>query len=201
MLPATIYLGIGVFILGLMFGLIDTFLPIFTIQELGWTNTSYSEVFSVTTLVGGFFGMFAGGALVDFFGIKRMMFIYLISIILLFVGIVLIQSFWSNDNIIFSFILLYSLLYTFLTIAIFAAAMRLCWSIVAATQFTLFMALTNMGRAAGSSLLGTLKSHMTWDYVLLITALSPLFAIIFIKLINFLKHEKSIENFKIKTII
>ena len=54
-------------IIGLMYGLIDTLLPIFTIQELGWTNTSYSQVYSITTVVGGFFGMFVGGALVDFF--------------------------------------------------------------------------------------------------------------------------------------
>ena len=66
-------------------GLIDTLLPIFTIQELGWTNTSYSEVYSITSVVGGIFGMFAGGALVDFFGDKKMIILYLIITIVLII--------------------------------------------------------------------------------------------------------------------
>ena len=75
--------------------------------------------------------------------------------------------------------------------------MKLSWRVVAATQFTLFMALANMGRALGSGLVGTFKEMMSWDYVLLITAISPLLTIVFIKLINFKKHRETINQFKI----
>lgn len=196
-LPSTIYMAVASFIIGLMFGLIDTSLPIFTIQELGWTNTSFSHVYSITTVVGGIFGMFLGGALVDFFGDKRMIFIYLIAIIIFITGFALLPDIWHNEKMVFVFVLLYYLFYTFLTIAMFAASMKLCWQVVAATQFTLFMAVTNMGRAAGSGLVGTLKELMSWDYVLLCTAISPLITIIFIKLIDFKKHRKKINEFKI----
>ena len=196
-LPSTLFMGIASLIIGMMFGLIDTLLPIFTIQELGWSNTSYSQVYSTTTVVGGFFGMFLGGALVDFFGDKRMIFIYLFTIIILIIALALLPDLWQNDKFIFGFILLYYLFYTFLTIALFAASMKLCWQVVAATQFTLFMALTNMGRAAGSGLVGTLKEIMSWEYVLIITAVSPLITLIFIKLIDFKKHRKKIEEFQI----
>ncbi len=152
-------MGIASLIIGMMFGLVDTLLPIFTIQELGWSNTSYSQVYSTTTVVGGFFGMFLGGALVDFFGDKRMIFIYLFTIIILIIALAFLPDLWQNDKFIFGFILLYYLFYTFLTIALFAASMKLCWQVVAATQFTLFMALTNMGRAAGSGLVGTSKRN------------------------------------------
>ena len=196
-LPSTLFMGIASFIIGLMFGLVDTLLPIFTIQELGWTNTSYSQVYSITTVVGGFFGMFAGGALVDFFGDKKMIFIYLVATIIFITGFALLPELWQNEKIVFGFILLYYLFYTFLTIAMFAASMKLCWQVVAATQFTLFMAVTNMGRAAGSGLVGTFKETMSWDYVLLITAISPLLTLFFIKLIDFKKHRKKIEEFQI----
>ena len=194
-LPSTIYLTLASFVIGLMFGLIDTSLPIFTIQELGWTNTSFSHVYSITTVVGGFFGMFVGGALVDFFGDKRMIFIYLVATIFFITGFALLPDLWQNEKFVFVFILLYYLFYTFLTIAMFAASMKLCWQVVAATQFTLFMAVTNMGRAVGSGLVGTLKEFMSWDYVLLITAISPLLTLFFIKLIDFKKHRKKIEGF------
>ena len=196
-LPSTLYMAVASFIIGLMFGLIDTSLPIFTIQELGWTNTSYSHVYSITTVVGGFFGMFVGGALVDFFGDKRMIFIYLIATIIFITGFALLPDLWQNEKVVFAFILLYYLFYTFLTIAMFAASMKLCWQVVAATQFTLFMAVTNMGRAVGSGLVGTFKEFMSWEYVLLCTAISPLLTIIFINLINFKKHRKTISDFKI----
>ncbi len=192
-LPSTIIMGIASIINGTMYGLIDTFLPIFTIQELGWTNTSFSEVYSITTLVGGFFGMFVGGALIDFFGDKKMIIIYLIVTIILITGLALLPDLWGNDKFIFGFILLYYLFYTFLCIGMFAASMKLCWQTVAATQFTLFMAFSNMGRAFGSGLVGTLSEIMSWEYVLLCTALSPLLTIFFIKLINFKKHRNAID--------
>jgi len=197
-LPSTIIMCVASLIIGLMYGLIDTLLPIFTIQELGWTNTSYSQVYSITTVVGGFFGMFVGGALVDFFGTKKMISIYLIATIIIIGGLALLPEFWKNDKFIFGFIMLYYLFYTFLCIAIFAACMKLCWQVVAATQFTLFMALSNMGRALGSGLVGTLKEVMSWEYVLLCTVISPLITILLIKLINFKKHRKSVEEFTIQ---
>jgi len=196
-LPSTIVMGLASLINGVMYGLIDTLLPIFTIQELGWTNTSFSQVYSITSVVGGFFGMFVGGALVDFFGDKKMIIIYLIITTILILGLALLPNLWQNDKFIFGFILLYYLFYTFLCIGMFAASMKLCWKVVAATQFTLFMALSNMGRAAGSGLVGTLKDLMSWDYVLLCTAISPIITIFFIKLINFQKQQNSILKFKL----
>lgn len=194
-LPSTIFMCLAMLINGTMYGLIDTFLPIFTIQELGWTNTSYSQVYSITTVVGGFFGMFVGGALVDFFGDKKMILIYLIITTILITALALSPSLWGNDTLVFWFILLYYLFYTFLCIAMFAASMKLSWQTIAATQFTLFMALSNMGRAVGSGLVGTLKEIMSWEYVLICTALSPLLTIPFIKLLNFKKHKKALDAF------
>ena len=73
--------------------------------------------------------------------------------------------------------------------------MTLCWKTVSATQFTLYMALSNMGRAFGSGLVGTLKEQMDWDYVFMITAISPLIAFIILRFLNFSKHLKTIKEF------
>lgn len=196
-LPSSLLLCVALFIIGIMYGLVDTLLPIFTIQELDWTNTTYSEVYSITTVVAGFFGMFAGGALVDFFGKKRMLSIYLVSLIILIVFFAFIPSFWAVAKVVFCFILLYYLVTTFLSIAEFATGMHLCWKTVAATQFTLYMALANMGRSVGAWFVGVLKESMSWDYVFIITALSPLIGLIIIRFLNFEKHEKAIKKFEV----
>ncbi|QCY69095.1 hypothetical protein FHG64_06565 [Antarcticibacterium flavum] len=109
-----------------------------------------------------------------------------------------ISDFWQIKMIIFGFIMLYYLFYVFHTIGIFAASMKLCWPVIAATQFTLFMALSNMGRAVGSGLVGTLKETMTWEYVFICIALAPLISILFINLIDFKKQRIAIAEFTIK---
>ena len=195
MLPSSIIIGIAIFIIGIMYGLMDTLLPVFTIQELGWTNSSYSEVYSSTTIIGGFLGLLVGGALVDFFGKRRMSSVYLIFLILIITSFAFLPSLWNKNFIVYIFILVYNTGSTFLSIAIFAICMQLCWSTVAATQFTLFMALSNMGRAWGAGLLGPLKENMSWDQIFLWIAILPLIMLIFIQFINFIKHKKHIDGF------
>ena len=194
-LPSSIIMGIATFIIGIMFGLMDTLLPVFTIQELGWTNTSYSEVYSASTIFGGFLGLFVGGALVDFFGKRRMLSIYLIFLILTLTSFAFLPTLWAKDLMVYIFILAYYAGYTFLCIAVFAICMQLCWSTVAATQFTLFMTLSNMGRAWGAGLLGPLKENLTWDLMFLWIAILPLTMLVFIQFINFIKHKNHIDGF------
>jgi len=194
-LPSSIIMGISIFIIGIAYGLIDTMLPIFTIQELGWTNTSYSEVLSISTIIGGSLGLFVGGALVDFFGKRRMSSVYLIFFIVMLTSFALLPMLWSNNTLIYIFIVVYSAVATFLYIAIFAICMQLCWSTVAATQFTLFMALSNMGRAWGAGLVGPLKENMSWEQLFLWIAILPLVMLIFIQFINFMQHKKRIDGF------
>jgi len=194
-LPASVLMGIAIFIIGIMFGLIDTLLPVFTIQELGWTNTTYSEIYATSTIIGGFLGLFIGGALVDFFGKRKMASAYLIFLILTIGSFALLPEFWHEGLLIYLFILIYYIGYTFLCIATFAICMQLCWKTVAATHFTLFMALSNMGRAWGAGLLGPLKENMTWEQIFLGIALLPLVMLILIQFINFLKHKKHIDGF------
>jgi len=196
-LKSSLIFGIGAFATGIMFGLIDTLLPIFTIQELGWTNTSFSEVFSITTIIGGFLGMFIGGYLVDYFGKIKMLTLYLAILTVIIAGFAFVTDLWSNNIAIYTFILSYYTFYTFLCIALFASAMHLCWKTVAATQFTLYMAISNMGRAAGSASLGVLKTNFNWEAVFLIIAVLPLFMAVLMQLINFDNHRTKVDSFVI----
>lgn len=196
-LPSSIFVSIAICFNGMLNGLIDTLLPIYTIQELGWSDTSFSQAFSTVTLISGLFGMFAGGALVDFFGEKRMLTIYLsLTITILFI-IGLFTALWGYNSFVFGFILLSTLLGTFISIAFFATAMKLCYKTVAATQFTLYMAVSNSGRAYGCGLVGTLKDVFSWEQVFMLIAFAPLVSILMIQFINFMKHKKNIDKFKI----
>jgi len=183
-LPSSILMGIAVFLIHIGIGLMDAMLPVFTIQGAGWTDTEYSEVFSTVNIVAGLMGMFIGGYLADRFGKKRMMTIYLFGIILLMIVMASAKAWWVNGEVIATFMAAYYVLYVFLTIAIFATGMQLCWKRVAATQFTLYMAIANLGRAAGAGLLGPMRENYGWEYLILSIAGFALAMVILVQLLR-----------------
>jgi MFS transporter, PAT family, beta-lactamase induction signal transducer AmpG len=197
-LPGSFLFGIAVFFIHVAFGLMDTLLPVFTIQGAGWTDSKYAQVFASCNIIAGVLGMVAGGALADFLGKKRMMTIYLVGIIALVVTMSLAKAWWGTSWLIAVFIGIYYTLYVFLTVSIFATGMSLCWGRVAATQFTLYMAIANLARATGSGLLGPLKSAMTWEYVILSTAAFAIAMLVIVQLLRLQKHKGQVEILELK---
>ena len=196
-LKSSVIFGVASFIIGIMFGFMDTLFPIFSVQELGWTNTSFSKVLSIVSIIGGISGMVFGGYLVDYFGKIKMLTLYLGIMTTIISVFALATGLWNNTIFIYVFIFMYYVLATFLSIALHASGMQLCWKTVAATQFTFYMAVTNIGRASGSALLGIVKSYTSWEYVFLFIVLSPLIMCVLIQFINFEKHRKKVESFTI----
>lgn len=194
-LPTSLLIIITCFYKGFLNNLVYTSFTIFTIQDLGWTNTSFSQIASISDVVAGILGMFAGGYLVDRFGEKRMLTIYFSVFTLLLLSMGFFENYWTNDTLIFIFYSLYTLLATFITISILAGAMKLCWKTVAATQFTLYMAINNMGQSIGAGIVGPLKEHISWATIFLLMAIPTLLIIVIIQFLNFSKHLKSIEEF------
>jgi len=195
-LPSSLWMAAAFFLFNISIGLTDAVLPVFTIQEINWTNEKYSNLFSSVSLVSGFLGMVAGGALADLFGKRRMMTLYLIAFIGLFVAMAFMKSWWRTEHFITGFMGLYYVLYTFITIASFAIGMELCWCRVSATQFTLYMAISNVGRAVGAYLLGPLKQNFPWEHVILTVgalALGCLFFVIIVRIKNHVSKLDCIE--------
>ena len=186
-LPSSLYIGIAFFLFNMGIALLETMLPVFTIQEAGWTNAKYSNLFSITSMVAGFLGVIAGGALADFFGKRRMLSIYLLLFASVMVGMALMKNHWST-GFITGFMGLYYTLYVFTSIASFAIGMQLCWRRISATQFTLYMAISNIGRSVGASLLGPLKARLPWEHMLVFVALLAGGALFFVVILRIKEH-------------
>jgi PAT family beta-lactamase induction signal transducer AmpG len=194
LLPTSLFFAAGLFFIHIAIGLMDAMLPVFTIQGAGWTDTKFSQVFSVCNVVAGLLGMVAGGFLADHFNKKRMMTFYLTAMMVLMVVMAFLKLYWGLSAVIAGFIVTYYVLYVFLTIAIFATGMELCWKRVAASQFTLYMTIANLGRATGGGLLGPLKGAMDWEYVLLFVAGMAGLMLLLIQKLHFNTHHDRLEN-------
>jgi PAT family beta-lactamase induction signal transducer AmpG len=166
----TIILAIVMFVSQTAFNFMATLLPVFTVQGLNWTAATYSNYFATASLIGGLGGMAIGGILIDRFGKIRMMNIYFFAVILLSIGLVVSKPLWPTNSLMVGFMVIYQILYVFSSIGLFAIAMQCCWKKISATQFTIFMTVGNLGRAAGARLIGPVKDAFAWEYTLLFFA-------------------------------
>lgn len=197
-LPVSFMMGIAAFSFSVGRGLIDTLLPVFTVQGLGWADTDYSQIFATANLISGVLGMIIGGFLIDYFGKVKMISVYLSFLIILVSAMSFFKDLWQNELFVAGFIIGFYVLLTFTTIAIFASAMQLCWKRVSATQFTLYMAISNLGLAAGAALLGPLKDlFVNWEYVILCYIVFAGVMLVLIRFINFEKHQQRVDELEI----
>ena len=173
---------------------IDTLLSIFTVQELGWTNVSYAQLYSSATLIGGIGGMLIGGILIDKFGKMRMMNIYFLGLILITAALAFLKTYWVSTTFILGYMIIYNVLYTFSCIGIFAIAMQCCWKKVSASQFTLYMTIANLGRIALAALIGPIKANFNWQITLFAFAVMIALAWLLLQFLNINKHEERVVD-------
>ena len=194
----SLLLAFVLFVTQTAFNLIATLLPIFTVQELGWTNITYSQFFATASLIGGIGGMLIGGFLIDKFGKKRMLNIYFALLIAINIALAFLQKYWSQTWFISGFMIIYQIFYVFTCIGLFANAMEFCWKKVSASQFTLYMTIGNLGRIAGAKLIGPIKTNFTWEYTILSFTIIFAIAWLIFQLIHVGKHAEKLNNLELK---
>ena len=193
-LPNSFLLVVVLFIMLTALAFMRTLFPIFTIQELGWTNKGYSEIYAVTSMVGGIFGMLVGGLLLEKFGKIRMISVYLMLLIAITTGMAFSKPLWNNSFFIIGYITLFNLLFTFIAIGLFATAMQLCWKGISALQFTLYMAIYNLGQTAGAALIGPLRKYLNWEYTILSFSVIAAVALILIQFMRIKNHLQQLKK-------
>lgn len=138
-------------------------LPIFTIENTGWTNADYSTIFATADIIGGIGGILLGGFLIEKFGKKRMINLYFFVIMGLALILVFAKSAWANTIFMDGFVITYRLFNAFAKIGVFAIAMQCCSRNVSASQFTLYMTFGATGSIAGAALISPIKNNFGWD--------------------------------------
>jgi len=175
-------------------GLMDAMSPLFTIQELGWSSDEYANTVASISIAGAFLAMVVAGWLVERVGKVRIMSIYLALLMLGTVTMAFTRGHWTASGYAVGLMVGYQTLYTFFMVAYLATAMNLCWKRISATQFTLFMAISNTGRALGASMLGPLRERLDWPAMFLVFAGLMTLALLLAQAFRLQRHQSSLER-------
>lgn len=158
-LPATGLLTLVALTAGTAEGFYDPLTAEFFVQHLGWSAAEYAQAQGTLGLAAELAGALLGGYIGDRFGQRgiALLGLMLISLVLLGFGLTLAAS---DDPALPHVLLLpgFRGCLAFATVSLFALFMKVSWTTAAATQFTLYMALLNLGYAAGARLNGWLAA-------------------------------------------
>ena len=132
-------------------GIAEAYHPGLATNIGGWTQTSYTNTISAAQFAVGLFALTLGGWAVAKIGAQRAALILCLLVSFFAISFGLARDYWSNASLLVAYFWQIEFLSTMLTVAFVPIAMRLCNPRVAATQFTLYMAASNVGRPLGNS--------------------------------------------------
>jgi len=139
---------------GIMYGTLTGMTPLIGANYTGWDVSEISSLTATAGLVAGILCMTLGGWLGDRFGAKRIGLMWLITGIAMCAFMALSVPLWSQPGVFMGFVMVWVSLDMLITVALLPISMRLCNPKVAATQFTIYMAVANFGISFGAFLLG-----------------------------------------------
>lgn len=145
---------IAMFCAGILYGGMSGAVPLIGANYVGWDVSMISSHNASAGLVAGVLCMTLGGWLGDRYGAKRIGIGWIVITLILMAGMYSSVSLWSSPALFLLLIYGWMSLNLLRTVALLPVSMRLCDPTVAATQFTIYMAVSNFGISFGAFMLG-----------------------------------------------
>lgn len=139
---------------GILYGGFTGGTPLIGANYVGWDTSEIAALTASAGILAGVLCMTLGGWLGDRYGAKRIGIMWLVMGIAMCAFMYAGTAFWSNSAVFITFVYLWIPLDMLITVALLPISMRLCDPKVAATQFTIYMAVSNFGISFGAFMLG-----------------------------------------------
>ena len=148
----------------------DAISPTLAVQRLGWSSDGFSSFGSAVGLAAGLFGIVATGFLIKWFGIVRLVLVN--GLILIAAAVFAGSTFasWDGDTLFVAVFVVQTFALTLVAILLIAWGMMVSNPAVAASQFSVIMAVPNFGRSAMSGASGPIIESYGYGATYFITA-------------------------------
>jgi len=179
-------------------GISNAAFPVITTQGLGFDATFYPEWSALAGIMAAFFGV-AISPFIDRITSQRALFWGLAFKVLVVTIAALAVDYWSNPNVMIAIIVTISFAGQWLTIASISLFMNLCASKVSASQFAIYMALSNLALSFGAGLLGPLDAMLSFDQIFYVIALIDFVMLGLLMMFNLDSHKTRLTSLFGKT--
>lgn len=150
--------GLALVLSGTTYGIYPALSSMMAAELHGWGEARIGNFQGIGNLVAAGIGILFGGVLADRLGPKRFGVGVLATTAAMAIAMIALQGRWSNPGLLISFMIGWVVFDVLKSVALLPIAMRLCDRTVGATQFAIYMALSNLGITFGSAMLPTLSA-------------------------------------------
>jgi PAT family beta-lactamase induction signal transducer AmpG len=158
------------FLFHVALGLVAAVLPVYAVQELGWSALSFSGLVASSRLSAGLLVVILAGALAVRAGQLRLLRIGGIALVASVLAMAVFPGLWVIDSAMTVFQFGFQFVATMLIVLFLAISMSICVKTVSAVQFALYTAAANLGLAVGPILLGPIQSRFGYAPVFFFVA-------------------------------
>ena len=139
---------------GILYGGFTGATPLIGANYGGWDTSDIASLTATAGLIAGVLCMTLGGWLGDRYGAKPITIMWCAVQLCMIAAMYLGEPWWSDPRVFIAFVIAWISLDMLLTVAALPISMRLCDPKIAATQFTIYMAVSNFGISFGAFMLG-----------------------------------------------
>lgn len=158
-----------------------TIAPTFLVGDVGWSDTTFAWFSGGPVLIASVVGALLGGRLADRIGSHRVLYAgtVVIGSLLLLLGFG--EDIWRSNQLVQASLLGITSAEMMVRITLFSCYMSVCHADVGATQFTVYMALTNVSNVLGSGAVALLGSLAGSSLVFMFGALFSVVILVFFR--------------------
>jgi PAT family beta-lactamase induction signal transducer AmpG len=153
---------------GLVSGYGHALMPIAAINLFGFTTPQWSQLVALMGLTGAAVAL-GLGPLIDRFGAKRMLFLTAALVAVHAFLLAETQYLWQDTLYVKVMLSIWVMLGPVTMVCMIALAMAICANVNSATQFAIYMSISNLGSSLGSKIYGMVSNRTSFDeaYILL----------------------------------
>lgn len=169
-LPMSLILFVGLLLERIGGGMITVAAPLFAVKELGYLAEDFSQTYGLIGGIAAALGLLIG-PLVDRYGAKLIFLSGMLANSAVLLVMSINPSWWVEPSFVLTGFALAIFFGHVAFVGMIALCMNICWWKVAATQFSVYMAFSNLGRSIGAGLYAAISEQVSYAQVMQIAAI------------------------------
>jgi MFS transporter, PAT family, beta-lactamase induction signal transducer AmpG len=153
--------GATMLVSALGMGVLAATAPVLFEQHLGWSADDYAAMTGGIGLAAGCAGAMLGGIVADKVGHRRLAAIATLALAACWLAWAALGSHWGDHTLVYTLVVVEPVCQSMLLASLFAVCMDLSWPKIGATQFGIYMALSNVSTTFGFKLAGWVSA---WSF-------------------------------------